>query len=362
MSTAMIEALIHDDPIPAWLGDGRQWTRVYGRSAGKNRATLVYEPEAGADGAMCIELGDGGIDVGALLQVRAMRWTEDPALPALKPLACSRENLHAVRYRPHKRCTMRLDGQNQLFLKCVADGRGEAINHDARILYNAAKDGLLGFGVARPAGWLGSSRIIAQHAVPGSPVVDRLWAGDGDILAEKLGRANATLAMTALKPSLRFSYADQMKRTQKYAVRLRKRLPQSAGSVDQLLHQFAKVTGGAADRPIHGAPHAHQWLDGPNGPMLVDFDRFSLGDPELDAATFAAEADFESAPNASAVGAAFVHGYGDIVQLNCNLLLAYRLHKHVAKALRTLTAIRVDAESRALEILLRAEILARALL
>jgi hypothetical protein len=357
----MIAALVDDDPIPAWLGGERRWTRVYGRTASETRATLVYEPEAGANEAVCVELGDGGVSVGGLPQVRAMRWTEDPALPALKPLTCSRDNLRAIRYRPHKRCTMRLDGQLPLFLKCVADGRGEAINRDARLLHEVAKDGLLGFGVARPAGWLSGSRIIAQHEVPGTSVVERLWAANGDLLAEKLGQANATLALTPLQPSPRFTYAYQLKRTQKYAARLRKRLPDAVEPLDQLLHHLAKIKGGLANRPIHGAPHAHQWLDGSDGPMLVDFDRFSLGDPELDAATFAAEADFENAAHAGEVGASFVRGYDSVVSLDGELLLAYRLHKHIAKALRTLTAVRTDAETRTLKILDRAALLAKAL-
>ena len=36
--------------------------------------------------------------------------------------------------------------------------------------------------------------------------------------------------------------------------------------------------------PVHGAPHQHQWLADGQRLGLIDFDRFALGDPELDLA------------------------------------------------------------------------------
>ena len=82
---------------------------------------------------------------------------------------------------------------------------------------------------------------------------------------------------------------------------------------------------------------------------LVDFDRFGLGDPELDAATFLAEADFED--GFAGIGEAYVAGFADECPINPRLVEAYRLHKHVAKAERLLGAVRVDAAERALALL-----------
>jgi aminoglycoside phosphotransferase (APT) family kinase protein len=83
---------------------------------------------------------------------------------------------------------------------------------------------------------------------------------------------------------------------------------------------------------------------------LVDFDRFGLGDPELEVATFLAEWDFESgAPEG--VGEAYRQGFSAVVSLNDQLVEAYRLHKYVAKALRTISAIRIDAAERTRAIL-----------
>jgi hypothetical protein len=345
MNQELVHSILTDDPIPTILDGGGRWTRVYGRQS-PSTMLLVYEPESGPRNAVAVHISDGG------RTIVQSHWSADPALPALGGLITRHPDVIPVRYRPGKRCTLR--GGN-LFLKCVADDRGAIINRDARILHRAAQQGQLGFGVARPAGWLTKARIIVQHRVPGTPVVERLWSADGAKLAARLGAANASLITAPITAPIRFTYADQMRRTVKYAKRLGQYLPQSAPICEALLKRLACIAPGPADRPTHGAPHAHQWLDGPDGLMLVDFDRFGLGDPELDVATFVAETDFESSRFACLVGEAFRDSFEANWPLNQKLFNAFRVHKHVAKALRTATALRIDASDRALEIISNAE-------
>jgi hypothetical protein len=345
MNQELIRSILTDDPIPAILDGGGRWTRVYGRQS-PTAMLLVYEPESGPRNAVAVCLSDGG------RTIVQSHWSADPALPALGGLIARHPHVMPVRYRPGKRCTLR-DGN--LFLKCVADDRGAMINRDARILHFAAQQGQLGFGVARPAGWLAKARIIVQHRVPGVPVIERLWSEDGPKLAARLGAANASLVAAPIIAPIRFTYADQMRRTEKYAKRLGQYLPRSAPLCEALFTKLARIAPGPADRPTHGAPHAHQWLDGPDGLMLVDFDRFGLSDPELDVATFVAETDFESSCFAGLVGEAFRESFEARWALNRNLFNAYRVHKHIAKALRTATALRIDASDRALEIISNAE-------
>jgi hypothetical protein len=346
MNAELVRLILQDDPARAKLNGGDDWQRVYGRMSAQG-AVLVYEDKGKPETAIAASVTEDG-------SVSMRRWSDDPALPALGQLVRSHPGASPVRYRPGKRCTLRKDG---LFLKCVADDRGCAINRDARLLWAAARQGMLGFGVARPGGWLPSFRMMAQHKVAGRPIVEALRSGDGAVLAKRLGSANATLAEASLTPSGRATYADQMKRTGKYAQRLAKYVAQSAPILDRLMSQLADVEPGKADRPIHGAPHAHQWLDGPEGLQLVDFDRFGLSDPEVDVATFMAEADFEDWPDAGAIGAAYRDGFEERRPLKAGLVKAYRVHKHIAKALRTATAIRLDAEERTLEILAGAQAL-----
>ena len=341
MNGDLIRRLVEDDPVPAMLNGAREWRRVFGRISGSG-ALLVYEPESGATDAMTVTIGENG------REIECRPWWSDPALPALGDLVARHRDIVPIRYRPAKRCTLR---KGELFVKCVADARGDAINRDARLLHTAERRGYLSFGVARPAGWLPGIRAIAQHRVEGAPVAERLWSPDGLALARRLGSANASLALAPIRPANRFTYADQQARTGKYARRLAKRLPGCSSLLAELMARLSDIAPGPADRPIHGAPHAHQWLDGPDGIKLVDFDRFSLGDPELDAATFVAEADFEASPYAAAAGEAYRQGYESIHRLDPALMLAYRAHKHIAKALRVSTAIRLDAAQRSREVL-----------
>jgi hypothetical protein len=79
----------------------------------------------------------------------------------------------------------------------------------------------------------------------------------------------------------------------------------------------------------------HQWLADGERLGLVDFDRFCLGDPELDAATFVAEIDCEDPATTprEVLGAAFLRGYADMAgPLEPDLLTAYLAHKRLAKA------------------------------
>ena len=351
MNHALVRRLVENDPIPGWLGGGHAWQRVYGRASGGDRAVLVYEPESDASGAVCVAIGEPGQpDLDGVGPARRFDWWQDEALPALTCLAVRTPRLEPVRYRPGKRCTLRSTGARQIFVKCLADQRGAAINRDARLLYSCSRQGWLGFGVARPAGWIASSRLLVQHTVPGAPIIDRLLSAGGAALAARLGTANAALAAAPITPEPRFTYAQQMSRTRKYANRLACLLPKSFVIAANLLDRLAAVAPGAADRPIHGAPHAHQWLDGPDGLMLVDFDRFGRGDPELDAATFVAEADFEDGA-ADDIGRSYRGAFEQCWPLDPALLAAYRTHKHIAKALRVATAIRTDAADRALAIL-----------
>jgi Phosphotransferase enzyme family len=357
MTQAMVQRLVEDDPIPAWLGGGHDWRRVYGRVAGNAQTVLVYEPESGARDAISVTVGQtGSVRFEGIGYATCADWRQDPSLPTLAWLTAGKPELEPVRYRPGKRCTLRSTGKQRMFVKCFADQRGAAINRDARLLYHARQQGWLGFGVARPAGWIARSRLLVQHAVPGTPIVDQLSGAAGQALAARLGAANASLINAPIMPEPQFTYADQMARTRKYARRLAKFLPGTPDILDDLLGRLAAVTPGNADRPIHGAPHAHQWLDGPDGLMLVDFDRFGRGDPELDAATFVAEADFED-DQTKVVGLSYLAAFSEKSPINASLFAAYRTHKHIAKALRVATAIRTDARARALSILKDAPVL-----
>ena len=298
-----------------------------------------------------VTLGQGSRMVAGLGIIEIADWSEDTALPILASIRLRHPHLQPVRYRPGKRCTFKSISKLSYFAKVVADSRGEDIVQHGRMLWQASCAGMLDFGVARPAGWLPSLQMIVQHTLPGASVMKELKGAAGPSLAHRMGGANASLAKSGLKPSARYDYCWQVKRTEKYAGRLRRMLGKASPLLDAILGQLTQIEPGAANRPIHGAPHAHQWLGDGEQLHLVDFDRFGFGDPELDVATFLTEWDFESDSMMSGVGEAYRLGYAQLMPINDRLVEAYRVHKYIAKAMRTMTAIRPDAAERTLAIL-----------
>ena len=84
--------------------------------------------------------------------------------------------------------------------------------------------------------------------------------------------------------------------------------------------------------------------------VSIDFDRFSRGDPELDAGVVLG--DFDALGGVALPVArltdAFLEAYRDAGgALREPLVQAYRAHRHLAKALRAAQAIRPDGDRRA---------------
>ena len=225
MNRAGIELLASADPFPALLGDAASWQRSHGRVDGKGRAVLLYERAGGAADIRAVSLGAGPGEAAGIGAFAISRWADDPQLPALGELARRWPDALPVRYRPGKRCTVFLPRGGGLFIKALADDRGAQIAADARLLWQAGRAGELAFRVARSAGWLPGMRLIVQHRLSGSGVAALLAATGGAALARQMGAANASLALSSLRPAHRYDYLWQMDRTGKYARRMAKRLP-----------------------------------------------------------------------------------------------------------------------------------------
>jgi Phosphotransferase enzyme family len=361
-----IARLQADDPIPALLGRPG-WTRTYGRLDPRAAcyATLVYE-RAGAE-PVRVDLYEQIVSRARELPAplgwaRLLPCREDPALPTLARAHRRHQVEKIVRYRPGKRCTMRGSKNGALaFVKVFADERGADLADEGALLYETARAGELGFAVARCLGWNGELRAIAHEALPGAPVVEALLGAGGADLAASLARALASLPNSNLAPAHRFGAAEQMARSRRYARKLAQAAPAAEGPVEALVQALAYAHTIAPDtefRAIHGAPHPHQWLVDGDRFALVDFDRLSLGPVEIDAATFVAELDFESASAlpSELVSSAFLRAYGDAVGgCDARVLAIYRAHKHLAKAFKVALSIGTAREARAHRILTRAQ-------
>jgi aminoglycoside phosphotransferase (APT) family kinase protein len=102
--------------------------------------------------------------------------------------------------------------------------------------------------------------------------------------------------------------------------------------------------------PIHGAAHLGQWLvDDAGGLGLIDFDRFAMGEPEFDLATFVVELVAASGTRASVdLQAAVLDGFGSVAgEPDPARLEVYLLHKRLGRAARAAAGLAPDGEERA---------------
>lgn len=390
-------ATLVDDTIPfalldeaaircGWWKTHRSWQRTYGRfHLGESPIlTLIYETLDSPQEICVIDLlptfprsfnpAQAVFHRPGLGWFCLTRFPHDAKLPALPQLLNGPGQVTILRYRPHKRCTMRftelapqaIDSDfsgDSCFAKHFPDERGAAIHAESIALWQASQAGEVDFAVAPPIRWDEHQQTLWQGGVPGRPVVQQLLSAAGPALAERLGRAAATLPRSSLQPTQQSNGRKQIKRSAKYAQRLATFFPHFQPALSLLIDQLVAIHAGIEDRPlrpIHGAPHPHQWLDDNGRLGLVDFDGFALGDPELDVATFLAEMDFEDWEQVpvAAINRAFQTGYEAVYgPLDTALLNAYRAHKRLSKALRNAYAIRGDNDMRVERVLGQALVL-----
>jgi hypothetical protein len=357
-----------------WWCAGHQWQRTFSRFDVANgaRITLLYESQTPYQQICLVEISVRQTTLDETHQIEiafdpigwlvVTRFPFDAALPGLARVVTENQPVKVLRYRPHKRCTLCVAHAHSeyVYAKVFADNRGAILHGENETLWQAARSGELGFRVAEPLVWVDETRALIQRAVPGTPIAKRLLAEEGPPLASRMGRALVTLHQALLKPSREFSLHDQHLRTRKYAVEITARVPELAQKVEDFVVRLerAQLNLPAGKLvPIHGSPHAGQWLDDKEQLGLVDFDRFSLGHAELDVATFVAEMDFENNANGASehVSNAFVNAYVEVAKsFDKALFNIYRAHKRFAKAFKAAKATDQRRVAKVLQVLARA--------
>lgn len=349
-----------------WWDPATPWVRTYGRfTPGRAPyATLVYEATVPRQQLVHVEVSTGrptalgesaAYDCDETLGwLRVTRIEVDPALPGLAALLTQPGDVRVVRYRPGKRCTLRVNhGRVTRYAKVFDDDAGARLFEESEWLWRVTQGGECGFVVAQPDRYDAKTRTLWQHEVAGVPVLEAMAGPEAIPLVQRIGRAAASITRTLLEPQLVFDGNSQVERSRRYVRELSRTVPHLAPIAGVLLERLAALHAGHGRRllrPIHGAPHPSQWLMSGTELGLVDFDRLSLGDPELDAATFLGELEFEgglSIPE-DRLGSHFLAAYESVSgPLDCELLSAYRAHKRLAKALRLARSFAADGDLRA---------------
>jgi aminoglycoside phosphotransferase (APT) family kinase protein len=209
--------------------------------------------------------------------------------------------------------------------------------------------------VAEPDRWDPDTRTLWQHELAGVTVCDRLSGPDGTLLAHRIGRALASLTRVEI-PVVNPDLADgtaQMRRLARWGAELSRLVPRLAESTAALMERVAALHAKAVPgkrRPIPGAAHPDQWLEDGRRLGLVDFDRLSIGDPEIDAGVFLGDLDADGSLEQSVAetGRAFLAGYEEVAgTLDRRLVLAYRIQQQLSSVLRAARSVRPDGDDRA---------------
>lgn len=369
---AVLDAVAEAGEGSSWSSD-RAWRRTYGRIEldREQYATLLLE--SGEDPQTIVRVEafarrpSGRMDQGVAVRAGGLGWLrivacpQDPVLTTLPALVATAERAAVVRYRPYRRCTLRLEQRGRVrFAKVFPDRRGERIHAAGLALWAAALRGELPFTVPRPGAHSARYRTVWQEPLAGGPAIAQLYGARGAEMARRMGTAAAALTRSRVVAPATYDATAQLADSRRKVAELIRLVPRLALAANELLRQLRAVHVRAPHRPprpVHGAPHANQWLICGDRLALVDFDRVALGDPERDAATFIAELDFEDRTRVAVeeLNEAFLAGYQDVAgALDLSLLRAYRAHKRLAKALRTARALRPDGDERAERHLARA--------
>lgn len=336
------------------------WTRTFGRFLPDEPAWALMVLGSGDRQVVVEVLDHDACDVDAHLPgvggVRVRDLAADAALPGLAPLLGSGA-WRPVRYRPGARCVLRsFDGSR--FAKVFGDDRGRQVHADGIALRALEERGELPVRVAEPGTFDPDTRVLVQATVPGAAARDALRTADAVAMATRMGEAVGALARIDVQP-VRVTGAEvHDDRLRRYADDVRRRLPHLGDDIDGFVADAVQLAGVAAPRlrPVHGAPHAEQWLDDGDRLGLVDLDGFALGLLEMDVATWIGEIDFErrlGAPT-DALVAAFIGGVRRHVPLDGYLVEVYRAYKQFAKVRRTAQALRLDGDDAAARHLQRA--------
>ena len=337
-----------------WFDQGRDWSRVWARvvDAGTGSVQLAVESYQPTHELIVIDRRPDANYADPLIgTIDVHRFPDDAVLTTLPRVLRHHPTAEVIRYRSAKRCTFRVAGPTPIYVKVFGDARGRRLQREAEMLSDARVHGRIDFDVARPLGFDERTLAYSQGEVAGVPVVDGLAGPDGPALAHRLGQAAGSIPSSGMQPTETFGPSEELTRAVARMDSIAELVPNLAPRLAILRERLDAAHARLGDRhllPIHGSPHANQWLIDQCTPALVDFDRFCMGDPELDVATFTGEFDFESDGDVDGVNSRFADGYaerhGPLDEARLGL---YRAHKRLAKVYRTARSIRPDAHVRA---------------
>ena len=234
------------------------WRRTFGRIEldREHYATLVLERDEPQE-IVLVEVFEARPerrpDEGAVIRAPDVGWLRivpfdrDPRLTTLSTVTAEAERSDVVRYRPYRRCTLRItDREGVRFAKVFTDGRGDSIHAAGVALWTAHRRGELPFAVPRPGAYSARTRTVWQS------VAARRARGHAPL--RRTGRASwragsaaaaAALTRSRVAPAARYDAAAQLADSHRKATELLRLVPRLAPAVDRVLDELRALHAGS---------------------------------------------------------------------------------------------------------------------
>ncbi len=189
-----------------------------------------------------------------------------------------------VRYKPERRYIASVDlavtdglqaWRLGAFLRLFPDARGQAIARTAQAVRAAAGAPV----VPRPLGSALHGRLFVEERIAGHELLDAVLDGsaDGGAVADTLRRLHTTEPPPWLSRRTPGSVVAGLEEGLGTIAGTAPRLRARVGDVLRRLRQT--IPGEDATVLLHGDLHLHQVIVGADGPVLVDLERATAGDP-----------------------------------------------------------------------------------
>ncbi len=208
--------------------------------------------------------------------------------------------------------------------------RGEKIHEVGEELWQFANQRQINFAVPKSIGWCKRTRAIWQEKVEG----EQLTANCGTQIASEIGKGVADISRLEIIPPRFFDRHEQIKDSREFAEKIERFAPYLKEKLD-IFFTLCNQAKLPAEKlvPIHGDMHINQWLNDGKRLCLLDFEDFSLGEVELDLASFLVQIKAEYPQAGDSFITSFLQGFRSkgLIE-NEQLFEFYAAHKWLAKA------------------------------
>jgi aminoglycoside phosphotransferase (APT) family kinase protein len=219
-------------------------------------------------------------------------------VPAEWRISDSRLALTTVRYKPERRAVIRCDtrainrrsGEKRplsAYIRIYADQRGDAVHAIQGRLFEARRDRL---AVPRPIAYIRGRRLFAMETIEGTPLLDRLAAGDtcavyaaAAAIAELHAHDDTSLPQRTIDSFL----ADALGSAETLG-QVAPETAEAARAIVAGLTGLARQCGRGKSAFVHGDFYYGQVISQEGRAAIIDFDRSFFGEAAADIGNFCA--------------------------------------------------------------------------